>query len=182
MEVIVDTNVFINAIFDQFNNEDCWEILKLVRCKQITPVVSDGLLREYIFVPAKMGLGTLENRFKSRELKLKDFQIMHSELYNCSDQMMKIISNNVRVVDVTSKNKVCSDDPEDDKLVNLAIDANCHTIITKNISDLKCVEEKGIKTKSGKQIEVLTPEVFSQCFKLQKHYNNNNKTQVSKKR
>jgi predicted nucleic acid-binding protein len=172
MEVIVDTNVFVNAILDQLNNEDCWEILRFVRLKQIKPIVSNGLLREYLFVPAKMGIDALEKKFNSNELNLKDFKAIQNSIYSCSDEMAKILMGNSRIVEVTSKQKICDADPEDDKLVNLAIDANCHTIITKNINDLKCVEEKGIKTKTGRLIEVLTPEMFAKCFKLQRHYHN----------
>jgi putative PIN family toxin of toxin-antitoxin system len=176
MEVIVDTNVFVNAILDQLNNEDCWEILRLVRCKQIKPVVSNGLLREYIFVPSKMGIAALEKKFNKDELDLKDFKAIQGAVYNCSDEMAKIMVGNCRMVEVTSKLKICDSDPDDDKIVNLAIDSNCHTIITKNINDLKCVEENGIKTKSGRQIEVMTPETFTQCFKLQRRFHNPNKS------
>lgn len=169
MEVIIDTNVFMYAIFDQLHNEDCWEILHMVRKKEITPVVSEGLFREYVFVPAKMSIKILEQKFNDHSLELKDFNQANQDVYDCCSTMMKIMMDNSKNIVVTSKQKICPD-PEDDKLINLAIDSNCNKIITKNMSDLKCAEDNCIRTKSGKIIEIDTPENFIRAFRLQKHF------------
>lgn len=167
MEVIVDTNVFMDAIFDQLNNEDCWQILYMVRRGDIIPVVSEGLFKEYVFVPAKICINSLKGKFEDRSLGPEDFDQASHDVYECCSTIMKIMTERAKHIKVTSRCKICPDS-EDDKIINLAIDSDCHNIITKNISDLKCAEEAGTKTKSGKLIEVDTPENFLKLFNFKK--------------
>ena len=82
------------------------------------------------------------------------------------------ISSITKIVKVTSKQKTCPDS-EDDKIINLTIDSNCHNIITKNISDLKCTEKRGIKTRNGKNIEIDTPENYIKLIRLRRWHNKN---------
>lgn len=136
MEVIIDTCVLINAIYDQ--HDDCWEILRLLRVKSIIPIVSEALAREYIFIPAKVLFKSLEDKFCRRELVLKDFAYAQNRVYEIQYAMMKIIMTSGKQVVVTSKTKYSSDQ-DDDKLVNLAIDSNCPVIITNNKADFRQV-------------------------------------------
>jgi predicted nucleic acid-binding protein len=80
--------------------------------------------------------------------------------------MLKIIMDNSRHIAVKSNQAICDADPSDDKIINLAIDANCGTIVTKNISHFRCLEEKDVRTKKGRKIEVYTPQQFVDNFKL----------------
>jgi predicted nucleic acid-binding protein len=169
MEVIIDTNVIMDAVFDQLDHEDCWQILHLVRKGEITPVVSEGLSREYIFVPAKIVLNAISSKLQDNELKQNDIEESKTLLYQCCTDIAKIILNNSKVAKVTSNNKY-SVDPSDDKIINLAIDSNCTLIITSNTKHFECVEEKHIKTKSGKEIEVYTPDQFVSNYRLIQHY------------
>lgn len=165
MEVIIDTNVFIDAIFDQLKCEDCWEILHLVRKKEIIPIVCEGLTNEYIFVPSKVAINCLKERFENKTLNAKDFKIFQDTAYECSTSMFKIISENSKWTEIKSNIKVCLHSA-DDKIVNLAIDSNCKTIITKNIRHFSPVEDKKVKTGDGKLIEIYTPEQFIRNFKV----------------
>ena len=168
MEVVIDTCVFIDAIFDQLSNESCWEVLHLVRKKDIVPVICEGLANEYIFVPSKVAIETLKERFQHKSLVLKDFKVVQQNVYDCSSAMLKIIMDNSREVKVKSDIKACTLDPGDDKLINLATDANCGIIVTKNLRHFKCIEEKNLRTKSGLKIEVYTPQQLVNNFKLLK--------------
>jgi predicted nucleic acid-binding protein len=169
VEVIVDTNVLMNAIFDQPNHECCWQVLRLLRRGEIIPVVSKGLLREYIYVPQKIVMEALADKSHKSEITKTEIQQMLQDLYDCATDTSNLMDN-CRIIKAVSTQKI-SPDPDDDKIINLAIDANCTVIITHNISDFKCVEEKHIKTKSSKDIDVYTPEQFVDYFKLIQHYN-----------
>ena len=170
MEVIVDTNILIDAIYDQLNNEDCWEILRLIRCKDIVPVVSEGLLREYMVVPMNLSFMKLSDKFNKKTLTHQDFNDTKTLTYQCFSDISKLLANNSKMYKTTSSLQICDEDPDDDKIINLAIDSNCTAIITKNITHFECIEKKNIKTKNGKDILVYKPEMFSNHFKLLKHF------------
>lgn len=155
LEVIVDTNIIIGAIFNQFENEDSWQILKLLRTNKIRPVVSEPLLREYQIAPTKMVIDTLFEDIKY--INALDIQECKTDLYKCFGEIATIMFK-ARMVEVTSKRKECLD-PEDDKLYNLAVDSNCSKIVTKNVYDFSPIDGKS-KTKNGKLIEIYTPSQF----------------------
>jgi predicted nucleic acid-binding protein len=122
MEVIVDTNILIDAIFDQLNCEDCWEILHLIRKKDITPIMSKGLLKEYMFIPSKVVLNALVKTLNQKGFIDSIAGKLMSTLYDCYGDVCEMLINNSKVVNVSSKGKFCIEDPEDDKIINLAID------------------------------------------------------------
>lgn len=163
----------MDAIFNQPENEDCWEILHFIRQREIIPVMCEGLYREYIFVPTKIIFGELATKFKLKTLTADDFKILEQASYECSSTLAKIFSDNSKVFNVVSNHKL-SEDNDDNKIINLAYDANCAIIITKNIIHFNCIEEKHFKTKKGKDIKVYTPEQFASSLKLIKHSKEDN--------
>ena len=104
MEVIVDTCVLISALMDEPNSGYCWEVLKLIRTKHITPITCEHLSREYICAPQKIA------RFKIKDNihKIKNPEVLCEEvfesLYDISKDMVQIISYG-RNVEVVSKLK-----------------------------------------------------------------------------
>lgn len=168
MEVIIDTNILMDAIFNQPENEDCWEILHLIRKKDIVPVMCEGLHREYIFAPNKIIFRKLANKLILGELTADDFKDAEQACYECSTTLAKILTDNSKTYKTVSKYKI-STDPDDDKIINLAYDANCTIIITKNMAHFECVEENHFKAKNGKAIEVYTPDQFVSNFRIIKH-------------
>ncbi|CAB1249570.1 putative toxin-antitoxin system toxin component, PIN family [Clostridium sp. MT-14] len=160
MEVIVDTNILIDAIFDQLNCEDCWEILHLIRKKDITPIMSKGLLKEYIFIPSKVVINALIKTLNQKGFIDSVVEELMATLYDCYSDVCEMIINNSKIVNVSSRGKFCIEDPEDNKIINLAIDSDCPIIITKNDRHFECVYHKQIKTCTGKQIEIYNPNNF----------------------
>jgi len=160
MEVIVDTCVLISALMDEPNSGYCWEVLKLIRTKHITPITCEHLSREYICAPQKIA------RFKIKDNihKIKNPEVLCEEvfesLYDISKDMVQIISYG-RNVEVVSKLKACVMDEKDNKLVDLAHDADCEVIITQNLQHLGPINNKKIRTSKSKLlIKVYTPEEF----------------------
>jgi len=167
LEAIIDTNIIVNAIFNQQENEDCWEILRLLHVHEFKPVVSKQLLKEYNYVLNKIVILSLAERFKEigyDEVILKEAL---ESTYDLSSEISLVFEAS-RIVQVISKSKICICDSEDDKIVNLAIDGNCQYIVTKNMSDLNVVNEKKVKTKNGTVIQVVSPEIFCNLVKLDK--------------
>lgn len=163
MEVIVDTCVFMNAVFDQLNHEDCWQILRFIYEKKISPVICVELHREYFCTPQRVVHNEMAGMLKEKKLTPELFEEGTSQLLNYSLSISRIIEH-ARWVAVKSNLNVCVSHPADDKLVNLAYDSNCNYIITHNIRHLDAVKQKGTKTKSGKPIQVFTPEEFIDHF------------------
>ena len=170
MEVVVDTNVIMDAVFDQLDKEDCWEILMLIRKKEITLAMSRQLKMEYFFIPSRIAIRMLEEKFNDGKLTHALFKQVDSLVYDCMDKLSTIVDPNCRSVEVTSALKICTEDPSDDKLVNLAIDANCEIIITENIRHLREVENQKIKNRSGQRIKVMTAGNFLIYHKLSGQY------------
>lgn len=89
------------------------------------------------------------------------------DAFDIADAITDITCNSRRVK-VTSRINACPTDKEDNKLVNLAHDSNCHIIITRNKSDFMYAQEKGIKTQKGEVIQYYEPELFLKCFEYMK--------------
>lgn len=152
LEAIIDTNVIISGIFQQLENEDCWGIIKLLRTGKIRPVVSKSLLREYQFIPSRIALEQVE------KLNAAKTRILIGDLFQYYSDISELMFN-AKLINVTSKKTECLD-PEDDKIYNLAVDANCTLIITKNISDFRPLIDNPAKTKTGKDICIYLPNQF----------------------
>jgi predicted nucleic acid-binding protein len=118
MVAVIDTNIIMNAAFDQLNHEDC----------------SD------------------------------------QAIYDCIEQLIKIIEPNCIDVNVTSNLKVCIEDPNDDKLVNLAKDGNSEFIITNNLGHFHNAKRQKIKNNCGQIIKIMTPYEFIIAHTQQQHY------------
>lgn len=167
LEVIIDTNIIIRAILKQHTNEDCWEVLHLLRKGEISAVTSKELEREYILAPTLVALDALQEHFSKYgydELLLKKSK---KDCFDCSNAIAEITSKSRKVI-VSSRLHACPTDVEDNKLVDLSHDSNCHLIITKNKSDFMFAEDRRVKTRSGKEIQIYEPEQFLRCFEYLK--------------
>lgn len=161
LEVIIDTNIVINGIFQQKKYEDCWSMLKLLRTGEIRAVISKQLLREYQYVPLKVILNKLQKQGINKNTNIPD---LLNDFFQYSTDITELTFN-AKLVAVTSKKEGCID-PEDNKIYNLAFDSNCTLVITKNISDFYPLIESNVKTKNGKEIKFYTPDQFLTNYKI----------------
>jgi predicted nucleic acid-binding protein len=159
MEVIIDTCVLINAVFDQPEHEDDWRILRFVLENSITPIVCSELHREYLCTPQKIIYNEMSSLLKSNLLTPELFEVGHEKLFDYSIKISRVLRNAIWF-DVESSFSLCVLHHADDKLVNLSYDSDCSVIITDNIRHLEIVEENGFRTKKGRNVKVYTPSTF----------------------
>lgn len=130
--ITVDTNVLISATFWHGDSE---KIIDKAENKEVTLVLSKEILEEYNKV---IEYEEIKEKIKNKDLEMKK-------------AMLKIGAIS-EIVDVNSKVDVVKDDPDDNKIIECAIDGNSEFIITKDRHLLKLKEYKGIK--------IFTPEEF----------------------
>ena len=104
MKIILDTNVLIDAINDDFSHT--WKIIDLVLQGKIEAVASEKILKEYKLI--------IQRNIKKEQdkQKLQDFIAR------------------VDVINVNKKLNIIPDDPEDEKFVECAVEANANYIIS----------------------------------------------------
>ena len=130
--ITVDTNVLISATFWHGDSE---KIIDKAENKEITLVLSKQILEEYNKV---LEYDEIKEKIKNKDLEMKKAMLK-----------IGIISE---IVEVNSKVDVVKEDPDDNKIIECAIDGNSECIVTKDKHLLKLKEHKGIK--------IITPEEF----------------------
>ncbi len=130
--ITVDTNVLISATFWHGDSE---KIIDKAENKDVALVLSKEILEEYNQV---LEYEEIKEKIKNKNLEMK--------------KAMLKIGTISEIVEVNSKVNVVKEDPDDNKIIECAIDGNSEYIITKDRHLLKLKEHKGIK--------ILTPEEF----------------------
>lgn len=130
--ITVDTNVLISATFWNGPSE---KIINKVETKEITLILSEQILEEYHRV---LEYDEIKEKIINKDLEMKK-------------AMLKIgfISE---IIDVKSKLEIVKEDPDDNKIIECAVDGLSEFIITKDTHLLKLKEHKGIK--------IIKPEEF----------------------
>ncbi len=126
LKVVLDTNIFISALVFGGKPE---EIYRLVLTKKLTAYISPIILAEIIEI--------LTKRFNFNQIRLR--------------QIERKIRKSFMIVNPTRDINVIRD-PDDDRILEAAIEGNCDYIVTgdKDLLDLK----------KYKKIKILTSEQF----------------------
>lgn len=132
IRITVDTNILISATFWHGSSE---KIIDQAENKDVTLVLSEQILEEYSKV--------LEYKEIKDKIKDKDLEIKKTML------KIRAISE---IIDINSKINLVKEDPDDNKIIECAIDGNVNYLITNDAHLLKLKEYKGIK--------IITPEEF----------------------
>ena len=152
MDIVVDTNVFINGIFK--NNEFCKTIFKLKENNKITFVMNKEMQNELLQTFATILLTAYEKKKESnKELKL--FPLMAC-LSKCLWQ--------VKEIDHIISTNYCTEDRSDNKFVDCCIDGNVKYLITED-AHINSVADKLLEER---KIEVLSPMQFYVKYKSNK--------------
>lgn len=136
MKITVDTNVLISATFW---NGDSQKIIELVEDKKITLVLSKGILKEYAEV---LQYKDIQEKVVGHNLALK-----HS--------ILKIAQIST-IVQPQEKLSIVKDDPNDNIILECALEGKVDYIISQDKHLLKCNGFEGIK--------ILTPKDFLTLF------------------
>lgn len=157
MRVVLDTNVFIDALFA--GDKNCTLILREEHKGEFQLIMSNEMHEELLRMMKKM---------------VEEYEFNSSDTIN----IFKILSRAIlRTEDVKPKSKFtkCSD-TDDNMFFSCAIDGNADYIISrdKHIQDLR--ERKDLlKNKDGKEIQILYPDEFVmelKTIKLVANFNN----------
>ncbi len=135
--ITVDTNVLISASFWHGASE---KIIDKVENKELTLVLSKGILEEYHKV---LEYDEIKEKIKEKDLEMK--------------QALLRIGIIAEIIEVKSKIDLIKEDPDDNKIVECALDGKADYIITKDDHLLKHKEYKGIK--------IINPEEFLDIIK-----------------
>jgi len=135
MKVTLDTNILISGTFW---TGDSFKILNLIDTNKIKCVLSEEILKEYNKV-----INSEEIIDKVENKKLITLKIIE-----------KVISNSI-IIEPKIKINI-SEDPDDNKVLECAIEGSVDYIITNDAHLLKIKEYKGIKIiNSAKFIKIL---------------------------
>lgn len=143
IRVVVDTNVFIDAIFH--NDESCKSIFEYKQNKQIQFCMNEKMYNELILI---------FGRLLERNKLLKDMTKMISRFGKVLWEIEK--------VEHKTKTHYCVDDEEDDKFVDCCIDGRIQYLITSDMhirEVTKSLEE--IKEKYRLDLKIMSPFQFS---------------------
>jgi len=119
MKIILDTNILIDATNDNFSFT--WKIIDLVLQGKILAVASEKILKEYNLIIAR----NIKN--KNDKQKLEDFIAR------------------VEIILVNKKLNIIPDDPEDEKFVECAVEANADYIISSDSHLLNLQKYQNVK-------------------------------------
>lgn len=134
MRITLDTNVLVSAFISK--NGVCADVLDLVSTfEEIELVLSQEILSEFAEV---MRREEVKTRFKYDDRDIASFE-----------EAVRDVSEIIKVV---SRFKVVAEDPDDDRVVNTAIDGKVQYIVSgdKHLQKLKKV----------KKVRIVTPRVF----------------------
>lgn len=134
MRITLDTNVLVSAFISK--NGVCADVLDLVSTfEEIELVLSQEILSEFAEV---MRREEVKTRFKYDDRDIASFE-----------EAVRDVSEIIKVV---SRFKVVAEDPDDDRVVNTAIDGKVQYIVSgdKHLQRLKKV----------KKVRIVTPRVF----------------------
>jgi len=137
MRITTDTNILISGTFW---TGDSFRILNLVNKNNIKLILSDEILLEY---------NTTINKDEILD-KIEDKGLIASKI-------VKTALNNATIVEPNEKLDIVKDDPDDNKILECAIEGNVDYLITNDNHLLRIKQFRGIK--------IITPEEFLEIFK-----------------
>jgi putative PIN family toxin of toxin-antitoxin system len=142
MNVILDTNIFIGAFFE--NNKDCSLILKEEKNGEFELIMSHEMQEELNRI--------LHSSFKKYEFTASQIEIIFKML---SKALLR--TTNIKPSHNFSK---CSD-KDDNMFFSCAIDGNANYIISKDAHIHALKDDKNpIKNKNKEEIKILYPDEF----------------------
>lgn len=149
MDIVVDTNVFINGIFK--NDEYCKAIFKLKAMNKVTFVMNKKMQEELLVTFANI----LLEAFRKKEAKGAEIKVipLMASLSKCLWQ--------VREIDHIINTNYCEEDPSDNKFIDCCIDGNIKYLITQD----KHINSNSEILQREKDIEVLSPMQFYNKYK-----------------
>lgn len=144
MDIVVDTNVFINGIFK--NDESCRAIFNLKAMNKVTFVMNQKMQAELLVTFANILLEAYEKK-KDRNGNIKVIPLMAS-LSKCLWQ--------VKEIDHIINTNYCAEDKSDNKFIDCCIDGDVKYLITQDMH----INNVSDKLKEERNIEVLSPMQF----------------------
>jgi len=143
IRVVVDTNVFIKAIF--FNDESCKAIFKYKQDGLIKFCMNKKMYNELILI---FGRAVEANKMNREMSKLVSY--FGNTLWE------------IEKVEHLSRTNYCDDDEEDNKFIDCCIDGNIKYIISKD-GDLSSARKhlNEIRQKYNLDLKILSPFQFS---------------------
>lgn len=132
IRVTVDTNVLISATFWYGASA---RVIEKAERKELVLVLSEAILEEYAEV---LQYEEIQEKIKDKHLEFK--------------QSVLKISAIAEIIEVKSKLSVVKDDPDDNSILECALDGNVQYLLTKDNHLLDLKEFLGIK--------IITPEDF----------------------
>ena len=150
MDIVVDTNVFINGIFK--NDETCRAIFNLKSMNKITFVMNQKMQSELLVTFANILLEAYDKR-KDKNGSIKIIPLMAS-LSKCLWQ--------VKEIDHIINTNYCEEDKSDNKFIDCCIDGDVKYLVTQDthINSLSAI------LKEERNIEVLSPLQFYNKYKM----------------
>lgn len=144
MDIVVDTNVFINGIFK--NDESCRAIFNLKAMNKVTFVMNQKMQAELLVTFANILLEAYEKK-KDKNGNIKVIPLMAS-LSKCLWQ--------VKEIDHIINTNYCAEDKSDNKFIDCCIDGDVKYLITQDMH----INNVSDKLKEERNIEVLSPMQF----------------------
>ncbi|MCX8129785.1 MAG: putative toxin-antitoxin system toxin component, PIN family [Clostridia bacterium] len=150
MKIVIDTNVFVKAIFH--NDKWCQKVLENVQNGLVTYYLNDAIDTEinFIFMFHAIEIGKT----------LREIIGPHNRLH-------RLLWKAEKVFHVT-KSSLCVDDEDDNKFIDCAVDSKANYIITQDGSHLFGLEES-IKKEYGIALKILSPYQFMIEFNANKY-------------
>ncbi len=136
MRVVLDTNILISATFW---NGDSEKIVTLAENGEIELILSKGILDEF---SAVLNYKEIQDKIKNKNLEMK--------------RSVEKISSIAELVVPSHKLKIVKDDPDDDKILECALEGNADFIISSNWHLLNLKEFLGIR--------IVKPKEFLEFF------------------
>lgn len=149
MDIVVDTNVFINGIFK--GDEFCKAIFKLKTTNNVTFVMNKEMQNELLITFATILLEAYEAK-KDKLGQIKIIPLMTS-LSKCLWQ--------VKEIDHIINTNYCIEDKSDNKFIDCCIDGNVKYLITQD----KHINSVADNLLEERNIEVLSPFQFYTKYK-----------------
>jgi len=125
MKIVVDTNVLISATFWEGDSN---KIIEKVEHKELELIISQSILEEFISV---LGYKEIQDKIKDKNLEMK--------------RTVEKIASISTIVEPQLNFHEIKDDPDDDKILDCAVEGEAEFIISQDKHLLKLKEFKGIR-------------------------------------
>ena len=143
MKIVIDTNVFISATFWDGPSE---KVIAELESRNIKLILSRAILKEFARV---LQYDEIQNKIKDKDLEMK--------------YTLQKIASLSKIVEPSQKIRVVTDDPDDDKFIEAAVEGKCEYIVSN--------DKHLLNLRNYKQITIVKPEEFLTLLRYSKgHY------------